>query len=91
MADLAHERRMLVDNTAKKAGGEPVFRVLPWQYVRYRNGSGWTAGLEPVSIPVGGFSNVPNTERQVTGIDFVSEGRMLSLFNIAGHVGFPTG
>ena len=92
MADLALERRMLIDDTRRDARGDKVFKVLPWQSVIYTNGANEKiAGLEPVSANVSGVVLDNGTDMQIRGIEFVNEGTLFTRNSTAGHTSIPTG
>lgn len=95
MADLALERRMLIDDTRIDDRGEKVLKVLPWQYVVYANG---LHGLEPVDYApmrdVASSGNIiafNHKEKEVRGIEFIDEGTMFRKLSTAGEVGLPIG
>jgi hypothetical protein len=92
MADLALERRMLIDATRKDARGDKIFRVLPWYYVVYEGNHAAVGGLEPVSVNVTGETiNSRPDDIQVRGIQFVNEGELYNQMLTGGDVGLTTG
>jgi hypothetical protein len=87
--DLANSRRMLIQsNVFTKANGEKVIRVLPYQYVTYDNGAkpditGWEPtnaySVEGLVTGQGGASEgieALDSDKHITGIEFLSEGQL---------------
>jgi hypothetical protein len=93
MADLALERKMIIDDSRSDARGEQILTVLPWQYVVYDGGGsvGKIAGLEPVDYTTFLDAARDPGEKQIRGMQSVSADSLFTIHGVAGHVSVPTG
>lgn len=80
MADMALMRVQLIDNSAKRADGRRIHRILPWQLVTLPD---TVRMLQPTDFQ---SATTIQTDKEITGVLFVDENADLWSKNMGGNI-----